>query len=256
MPAHPAPARLELDFAPWRLSGLVLAPLLNDLAALQALGAAAHAAPYLAPPRAPVLYIKPRNTLAAAAAAMALPPRVPALRMGASLALVIGRTACRVSAAQALAHVAGVALVADLGVPHDSYYRPAVRCNAIDGSCRIAPPVPLRGLDPDALTLQVDIDGVCRQQVGPGGRVRAAAALVADVSEFMTLRPGDLLLLGVAAGAPLAGAGQAVRLWAPGVGAIEFAIEAALEAELEAAIDPAIEPVIEPVIKTSRGPAP
>lgn len=216
-----------IDFAPWRLSGLVLAPLMNDPAALQALGAAAMAAPYKGAPKAPVLYIKPRNTWAAAGTPMVLPRGAPALQIGASLALVVGRTACRVNAAQALGHVAGLALVADLCLPHSIYYRPSVHLNALDGSFRVAAPVPLLGLDPDAQTLQVHIDGTCRQSASSTGHVRSAAALLADVSEFMTLRPGDLLLLGVPHGAPLAGAGQRVRLFAPGIGQIEFALQAA-----------------------------
>jgi len=102
-----------------------------------------------------------------------------------------------------------------------------VHLNALDGSCRIATPVTLQGLDADAQTLQVHIDGTCRQSASTAGHVRSAAVLLADVSEFMTLRPGDLLLLGVPHGAPLAGAGQRVRLFASGIGQIEFALQAA-----------------------------
>ncbi len=218
---------LSLDFAPWRLSGLVLGTVMNDPAALRALGAAADAPPYKGAPKAPVLYIKPRNTLAAAGASMPLPPGVPALQIGASVALVIGRTACRVPAADAMAHVCGLALVADIGLPMTSFYRPGVRMMALDGSCRIAQPVPLAGCDADALTLQVHIDGACRQTAGTAGFVRPAAQLLADVSAFMTLRPGDLLLLGVPHGAPLAYAGQRVALAIAGIGRIDFEIGAA-----------------------------
>ena len=43
--------------------------LLNHRSALAALGEAANRPPYNAPPAAPVLYIKPRNTLAASGSA-------------------------------------------------------------------------------------------------------------------------------------------------------------------------------------------
>ena len=215
------------DFAPWRLSGLVLAPLMNDPAALRALGAAADAPPYKGAPKAPVLYIKPRNTLAEADAPMPLPPGMAALQIGASLALVIGRTACRVTAEHALQHVAGLALVADISLPHDSFYRPSVHFKALDGSCRVAQPVVYAGQDLAALSLQVRVDGVTRQAATTAGLVRPAAALIADISAFMTLNPGDLLLLGVPHGAPLAGAGQRVVVTAPGVGTLSFSIGAA-----------------------------
>ena len=220
-------AIVSLDFAPWRLSGLVLGTLMNDPAAVRALGAAVDAPPYKGAPKAPVLYIKPRNTLAAADAPMPLPPGVPALQIGASVALVIGRTACRVRAADAMSHVAGLALVADIGVPTNSFYRPGVRMMALDGSCRIAPAVPLAGRDADALTLLVHVDGACGQTASTAGFIRPAAQLLADVSAFMTLCPGDLLLLGVPHGAPLAGAGQRVEVSLAGIGSLCFTIEAA-----------------------------
>ena len=66
----------EIDFpvAPHRLSGVVYGCLLNHRPALAALGDAVNAAPYKAGPKAPVLYVKPRNTLAGDGAT---PPPLP-----------------------------------------------------------------------------------------------------------------------------------------------------------------------------------
>ena len=227
MHAPVPPLHTLLDFAPWRLSGLVLAPLMNDPAALLALGAAVDAPPYKGAPKAPVLYIKPRNTFAPADAPMPLPPGVQALQIGASLALVIGRAACRVSADTAVQHIAGLALVADISVPHDSFYRPSARLKALDGSCRVTEPVAYAGQDLASLSLQVQVDGVMLQTATFAGLVRPAAALIADISAFMTLQPGDLLLLGVLHGAPQAVAGQHVAISAPGVGTVSFTVQAA-----------------------------
>src|ERR1700733_14384783 len=44
------------------VTGAVYGTLLNDRAALLALGDTMNAAPYKAPPKAPILYLKPRNT--------------------------------------------------------------------------------------------------------------------------------------------------------------------------------------------------
>lgn len=219
---------LAFDFAPWRLSGQVFGVLLNHRPALAALGDAVHAAPYKAPPRAPVLYVKPRNTQVASGAAVTVPADVPALEVGANLGLVIGRTACQVPLADALAHVAGLVLVADLSVPHSSFYRPSVRHKARDGFCPIGPQVwPLSTVaSPDDVALQVAVDGQVVHHAAAGDRVRAAAQLLADVSAFMTLSPGDVLLLGTAAGAPLVAAGQAVCISAAGLGSLCFQLQA------------------------------
>ena len=92
---------------PYRLSGVVVGALLNDPAQLAALGDAAHQPPHKAPPRAPVLEVKPRHTLAGDGATVRLPAGETELEAGASLAIVIGRTACRVAAADAMGCVAG-----------------------------------------------------------------------------------------------------------------------------------------------------
>lgn len=214
---------LAFDFSPYRLSGTVYGTLLNSSESLAALGDAVHQPPYKAAPKAPVLYVKPRNTLAGDGDAVEVPDAAAALQAGASLGLVIGRTACRVAESEALSCLAGYVVVADFSVPHESFYRPAVRFKALDGSCSIGPAVvPAASItDPDALPLRVLIDGVLAQSASTGGMRRAAARLLADVTEFMTLHPGDLLMLGVPHGAPLAKAGQTVTVEIDGVGRLE-----------------------------------
>jgi 5-oxopent-3-ene-1,2,5-tricarboxylate decarboxylase/2-hydroxyhepta-2,4-diene-1,7-dioate isomerase len=209
---------IPFERAPWRLSGTVYGVLMNDPAALAALGDAASLPPYKAPPKAPVLYVKPRNTLNGPGVVVALPADAEAFKLGAAIGLVIGRTACAVGQAQALSHLAGCTLVADLSVPHDSFYRPSVRFKARDGSCLIGPRV--AAVDPDSLALRVSIDGAVVRGDSPRWQ-RPAARLIADVSEFMTLRPGDILLLGVAAWAPLVRAGQRFAIEAGALGVLE-----------------------------------
>jgi len=223
-----APNLPTFSFAPYRLSGTVYGVLLNHAPALAALGDAVNAAPYKAPPKAPVLYVKPRNTLAGPGATMAVPHGVQALRIGANLGVVIGRTACRISAARALDFVAGYAIVDDLSVPHDSWYRPAVRHNARDGSCVIGAVVARQQVpDPDALAVQVSVDGTLAQATTTGQRIRPLAQLLADVTDFMTLAPGDIVLLGTSLGAPAARAGQRITIEIEGLGRLEHGLSAA-----------------------------
>lgn len=217
--------RISFDTAPWRLSGVVYGTLLNDRAALAAIGDAANLPPYKAAPKAPVLYVKPRNTLANSGSTVAVPDDAGEFEIGASLGLVFGRTACRVSEADAIAHLAGYTLVADLSVPHDSFYRPSVRFKARDGSCVFGPRVVAcnRIASPDALTLRVSVDGKLVHSASNAGMQRSVARLIAEVTDFMTLRAGDVLLLGVAASAPRARAGQrfVVDSGAPELGRLE-----------------------------------
>jgi 5-oxopent-3-ene-1,2,5-tricarboxylate decarboxylase/2-hydroxyhepta-2,4-diene-1,7-dioate isomerase len=208
---------VSVPVRPFALSGIVYGALLNHRPALDALGDAVNQAPYKAPPVAPVLYQKPRNTLAAHGAAIVVPvgdDGVRELELGASMGIVISRTACRISVETALDHVAGYLAVADLCLPHDSFYRPSLRFRARDGFCPLGPAVTPREqiANPDALGVQVFIDDQLVQQTTTGDRIRGVAQLLADITDFMTLSPGDVVLLGVAHGAPRVKPGQQSRI--------------------------------------------
>ena len=211
---------LSFPFAPWRLSGVVYSALLNHPQHLSVLGEALHQAPYKAPPKAPVLALRPRNTLACDGAAVVLPQGCPVLQVSASLGIVIKRPACRVQVADAMAVVAGYTLCSDFSLPLTSHYRPAVKLMARDGFCVLGPqvmPTP-QIADPDDLALELHFDGQPVWQGSTAGRTRGVARLIADVTEFMTLLPGDVMLLGSAPGAPPVRAGQRVTLHSPGLG--------------------------------------
>ncbi|MGH6637186.1 MAG: fumarylacetoacetate hydrolase family protein, partial [Polaromonas sp.] len=55
-----------------------------------------------------------------------------------------------------------------------------------------------------------------RQNVNFAHLVRNASQLLADVGEFMTLRAGDVLMLGCDVGRPLAKVGDRIEISAPG----------------------------------------
>ena len=216
----------------WQISqdvpgGTVYGTLLNHRQALAALGEQVHAAPYKAPPQAPILYIKPRNTWTQSGDSVVVPSGVPALEMGATLGLVMGRVASNVNIANAMDHVAGYVVMNDISVPHDSFYRPSMRFKCRDGFCPIGAFVPRDAvIDPDALAITVSLDGVVVQQTDTGGRVRSVAQLLTDVTEFMTLHPGDILSIGIAANSPLAHVGQRVTIAVAGVGQLENTLTA------------------------------
>ena len=215
---------IPFDVPPHRLSGAVYGALLNHRSALAALGESVNQPPYKAPPGAPVLYIKPRNTLGLSGDVVRIPAGTPELEVGACIGVVIGRTACRISESRALDHVAGYLIVADVSIPHSNYHRPSVRFKARDGFCPLGPSVTARAAvaDPDVLTLCTYIDGALVQTVSTADLIRPAARLLADVTEFMTLAPGDVLALGAAGTAPRARSGQTATIGVDGLGSLSI----------------------------------
>ena len=195
--------------------GTVYGTLLNHRDALAALGDQVHAAPYKAPPKAPVLYIKPRNTWAEPGAAVVAPADAPELEMGATLGLVIG----------AHAQVVGAVLLGDWSVPHTSYYRPPVKFRCRDGFLALPQHVS-HGRVQDWATLKIEVRRN-RQQVQSvdlQNLMRAMPKLLDDVGDFMTLQPGDVLMVGtdcLADGSrPRAKPGDRVEISAPGFASV------------------------------------
>jgi len=206
--------------------GTVYGALLNERAAFDALGDAVHAPPYGRPPQAPILYIKPANTHAADGAAVVVPAGVDALEIDASVAVVFSRRATRVPAGQALDYVHGFTLASDVSVPHPDYYRPAVRFKCRDGFCPLGPAiVPAAAFaDVDAIGLTVRIDGDTAMSASTATLIRPVRELIADVTAFMSFDAGDVLLLGVAGGAPRARAGSAIEITAAGIGTLRHTL--------------------------------
>lgn len=192
------------------LTGTVFGALLNFRSELEALGDKVNEPPYKAPPRAPVLYIKPANTWSADGDDIPVPANVPQVEVGASVAMVM----------KAPGVVAGYVLMNDLSVPHANFFRPPVKYKCLDGFLGMGSTMLARGegVDPSRLVLEVRVNGKLRQTVAFNNLVRGPERLLADVSEFMTLAAGDALMLGCDVGRPLALVGDRIEIRAPGLG--------------------------------------
>lgn len=190
--------------------GTVYGTLLNFRSELDALGDQVHQPPYRAPPRAPVLYIKPANTWSADGAEIPVPANVLQVEVGATVGMVM----------KAPGEIAGYRLMNDLSVPHASLFRPPVKFKCQDGFLGVGGQLLAagEGLDPARFVVEVRVNGELKQTVAFSSLIRPPRQLLADVSEFMTLGAGDVLMLGCDAGRPLAKPGDRVELSAPGLG--------------------------------------
>ncbi|MCG6541973.1 fumarylacetoacetate hydrolase family protein [Pseudomonas sp. KSR10] len=159
-------------------------------------------APYQKPPVKPVLFIKTPNTRNADGQPVVFPAGVERLQPGPALGVVIGKRASRVSEADAMSHVAGYTIVNEFSLPEDSYYRPAVKAKCRDGFCPIGPELAEASqiTDPNALTLRLLVNGEVRQENSTANWVRTIPQLIAELSDFMTLNEGDVLITGTPEG--------------------------------------------------------
>lgn len=193
-------------------AGTAYCTALNDRRQLEALDPALHQPPYANPPQAPVLYIKSGHCVVASGSTVSLPDPTDILAVGATIALqwtASGPTTAR--------------LALDLAVPHESFYRPAIGELARDGLLPVGAAAPR----PDALdTLEIvtEINGTAVHHWNLSYLVRGIDRLIADVTTFMSLLPGDMLLVGTAGDRPTAKRGDHVRVSAAGFAPVEAVI--------------------------------
>jgi 5-oxopent-3-ene-1,2,5-tricarboxylate decarboxylase / 2-hydroxyhepta-2,4-diene-1,7-dioate isomerase len=163
--------------------------------------------PYKKPPVAPVLYLRPRNTWNTNGAPIRLPADTKQLKMAGTIGIVIGRAN----------QIAGYVAVNDVSIPHASYYRPAIRQRCRDGFCVVGSEM----IDRQPREIRISINGQLRCRATTADLVRPIDRLITDISEFLNLQPGDIVLIGEPPDAPLAQAGDRVRVEIDGLAAIE-----------------------------------
>jgi 5-oxopent-3-ene-1,2,5-tricarboxylate decarboxylase/2-hydroxyhepta-2,4-diene-1,7-dioate isomerase len=192
--------------------GTVYGTLMNFRGELEALGDKVDEPPYKGAPKAPVLYIKPANTWTENGGTIALPAGVPEVEIGATVAMVM----------KSAREIEGFVLMNDLSIPHDSFFRPPVKFKCLDGFLAIGDRIRARNEagDPAVFKLEVRINGELKQTVRFSQLVRPADKLLADVSEFMTLGEGDMLMLGCDAGRPRAKVGDRIQVSMPALGTL------------------------------------
>ena len=215
--------------------GCVYGVALNYRPALESLAEVFNRPPHGKPPVAPVLYIKPPNTWTSHLEPVPLPEGVDAVEVGATVGIVFARDARCVAEHAAEDVVAGYVLANDVTIPHASLFRPPLRFKCHDGFCPLGRFVARdRAPSPDALEIRVYVNGELSMSASTASLHRNVARLIADVTEFMTLRARDVLLLGVPPKPALARAGDLMTVEIDGLGRLENRLLPAAEFRSEA----------------------
>ena len=171
---------------------------------------AAHAAESGSPPPTnPIVFFKHPNTVVGPTDAVRRPARAAALDWEVELGVVVGRTMWEVAEAEALDHIAGY-LVGD-DVSERTWQRDLSGGQWSKGKtaptfCPLGPwLVPADEVDPTALRIWSRVNGEPRQHSTTADLVFPVAALLADVSRFVRLDPGDVVLTGTPEGVAMSG---------------------------------------------------
>lgn len=228
---------VRLDAPPWlggRESGAadadrevrLLAPVVPTKVVCVGLNYRAHiaesasVAPGAAPPREPLLFLKPPSAVIASGETIRYPQSVTRLDPEAEMAVVIGRRATRVRPAEALGHVAGLTCFNDVSARnHQREDGQWTRAKGFDTFAPLGPWV-TTGLDPGALTVVCRVNGVERQSGRTSDLLFPVAELVGFISGVMTLEPGDVIATGTPAGIAPVEIGDVIEVEVEGIGVL------------------------------------
>jgi 5-oxopent-3-ene-1,2,5-tricarboxylate decarboxylase/2-hydroxyhepta-2,4-diene-1,7-dioate isomerase len=155
-------------------------------------------------PHEPLIFLKGSNTLIGHRGQTRRPADATHMHYECELAVVIGRTARRVTRADAYDYVAGYAVANDYAIGDylESYYRPSLRVKNRDGCTPIGPWL-VDAADvknPMNLRLSTAVNGTVTQRGSTADMIFDVAFLIAYLSNFMTLAPGDVILTGTPEG--------------------------------------------------------
>jgi 2-keto-4-pentenoate hydratase/2-oxohepta-3-ene-1,7-dioic acid hydratase in catechol pathway len=165
------------------------------------------------PPEVPAIFAKYRNALAAPGAEVPLPAYSSKVDYEAEVAFVIGRRAKDVAESDALDHIAGYMLLNDLSARDMQFKTPQwMPGKVFDGAAPCGPwlVTPDEAGAHDGLEVELRLNGEVMQSGSTSDLVHSIPALVAHLSSWMTLEPGDIVSTGTPAGV---GSGRDPRVW-------------------------------------------
>jgi 2-keto-4-pentenoate hydratase/2-oxohepta-3-ene-1,7-dioic acid hydratase in catechol pathway len=224
MTAHPF-GPFELSTARFALGEVrLLAPILPSKVVGIGKNYADHAREMGAePPAEPVVFLKPSTSVIGPGDAIALPWQSAEVHHEAELAVVIGRLCREVPRERAADVILGYTCANDVTARDlqraDGQW---ARAKGFDTFCPLGPWIETDLGAPDALDLAVEcrVDGAVRQSGRTIDLITNVADLVAHVSAFTTLLPGDVILTGTPAGVGPLADGQTVTVDIEGIGTL------------------------------------
>jgi 2-keto-4-pentenoate hydratase/2-oxohepta-3-ene-1,7-dioic acid hydratase in catechol pathway len=164
-------------------------------------------------PETPTFFAKWANALTRPGGTVKLPEWSEEVDYEAEVAFVIGERAKDVSEENAMDHVAGYTLLNDLSARDYQFKTPQwMPGKVFDGAAPCGPALvtPDEAGPHDAIEIELTLNGERMQEGSTADLIHSVPALVAYLSQLMTLEPGDVISTGTPAGV---GSGRDPKVW-------------------------------------------
>jgi 2-keto-4-pentenoate hydratase/2-oxohepta-3-ene-1,7-dioic acid hydratase in catechol pathway len=171
-------------------------------------------------PDEPLIFLKPPTSVIGPEDVIRMPTGVGEIHYEAELAVVIGRTATRVKAAEARDYVLGLTCLND--VTARELQRKDVQYTRAKGFDTFGPmgPCIAVGLDSSSLAIEGWVNGEKKQSSNTNQLIFSVDQLVEFVSGVMTLNPGDVITTGTPSGVGPLKPGDRMMVKIEGIGTL------------------------------------
>lgn len=171
-------------------------------------------------PEEPLVFLKPRSSVVGSEDEIRIPKWTDPIHYESEMAVVIGKKASHVSEADAMKYVLGLTCLNDVTARElqakDVQYS---RAKGFDTFCPLGPCIAV-GLDPSALDIEGKLNGEVKQKSNTRELIFTVPYLVAHVTRFMTLHPGDIITTGTPSGVGPLKPGDRITITLQGVGSL------------------------------------
>jgi len=178
----------------------------------------------------PFFFMKPADAVVTGGADVPYPPQTADLHHEVELVAAISKAGADIAVGEALSHVYGYGVGLDL-TRRDLQQalrkagRPWEMGKAFDRSAPIGDiaPVAMTGY-PGAARIELRVNGETRQSASTADMTWSIPEIIAELSRFVALAPGDLIFTGTPAGVSALARGDRLEGSVEGVGAVAFRI--------------------------------
>ncbi len=179
----------------------------------------------------PVLFLKPATAILTEGNPIRIPDYSKEVHHEIELALLVGKTAQRIAAADWKEYIVGAGIALDLTLRDLQTIAkerglPWAIAKGYDGSCPISDFIPLHKI-PDIQTLNIElrVNNILKQHGSTREMIFPVADLIAYMTKIFTLEPGDIILTGTPAGVGKINPGDYLVATISGIGSMTFAVK-------------------------------
>ncbi len=177
-------------------------------------------------PKIPIIFMKPPSSILDPGATIVLPPQSQQVEHEAELVVVIGKRGRNITAEEARKYIFGYTVGNDVTARDiQNAESQWTRAKGFDTFCPFGPWVDTEFNAADAV-ITCKVNGQPRQMASTRDMVYSVPNLIAYVSSFLTIEPGDLLFTGTPAGVGPLKDGDEVVVEIEGLGVLKNPVKA------------------------------